>query len=206
MKKNKRKEDYVELSQKLDKVINKVIEIKPNWPKMDNIVDTYNTKINDIESNLNEQMINLWSNDFELGKAIDYDLQEKMAIGLSNSMIIAKKTITISNENITKTTKKRKIREIRKSSAILTIVNDYIKNYNINENIYETAVVYLKSIQSLSDDGKVKLSCKKINRDLEQLGYDIQINEDQITKIINPKVRQTTKIKPNQRKRTYQLR
>ena len=114
MEKNKMKEEYNILSQKLNKVITLIEEIKPNWPKMDNIVDTYNNKINDIEENLNKHSISLWSDNFELGKAIDYDLKEKMSSGLHNSIILTAKTIKISEENLTKASKKKKNKRNKK--------------------------------------------------------------------------------------------
>lgn len=179
---DKHQTDCNGLSNRINKMIKIIKEIRPNSKDIINIAETYRNKILEIDRELSNKSIDFWDGNFELRKAIDFDLKEKLGIGISNILNIATQVISIEEtENITKSCKNRRCRYITKAIFNLNEANSHISNYNIEDNINKSLLTYFINVEYKNNFFQIY---KKMRDNLECLDIDYTFIEPEIFKII----------------------
>lgn len=176
---NEHKTQTNELIRPIDSIIKNLSYFNPIYSKIDNPVETYRDKIFEIYTDLNKQEIDFWSDDFLLGDLIRYHLETKMYYNVEELFELA-----------TSITAKRKLASFinkpkKKSIDKLSQINEYIKNYNINTNIYETLLWYYKIIEpSRFRPKEIIYSYINIKNCLKLIGYNNAVSKEQEKEII----------------------
>ena len=139
---NEHKTKTNELIRPINNIIKNLSNLNPTYSKIENIVEAYRDKIYEIYTDLDKQGIDFWSDDFLLGDIIRYHLETEMYYSIEELFDLA--TSITSKRKIVGFINKAKKQSIDK----LLQKNEYIKNYNINANIYESLLWYYNIIEA----------------------------------------------------------
>ena len=138
IKLNNHKTETNELIHQINQIIDHLSKINSNYSSINNVVITYRDKVFDIYSSLEKHSIDFWSNEFLLSDAIlkhlEYKVYENIDLLLSLATDISKRKILH-----TKIIEKNRIKKIES-------INTYIKDYDVEKNLYETLVHYYSNI------------------------------------------------------------
>lgn len=168
-----------ELITPIDSIIKHLSHIDPIYSKINNPVETYRDKIFDIYSSLEKQSIDFWSEEFPLGDLIRYHLENKMYHNVEALLLVA--TEITSKKNIMPLRKKTKMSQITK----LNTIDKYIKNYDINTNIYDTLIWYYNNIEVNKFKPKeIIYSYININLCLKKIGLEHSLSQEQERNIL----------------------
>lgn len=190
---NKHKIECNQLNSKMTRTISIIKEIKPMCNQIDNIVISYSDKIYEIYSELEKNNIDFWDSSFELRDAIILHLKEKLGSGLENVITIGGKISSLQHSNdLSRSTKWRKNKQIKKAIERLHETNEYIQNYDIKENLNQTLLSYYKNMmpETLKENDLI-VSYFKMKANIRQLGIENElICEPEIVSIIKIKEEQ----------------
>ncbi len=174
-----------ELIGPINDVIKHLSNIDPMYSEIKNPVEIYRNKIFDIYNSLDKNSIDFWDDYFTLGDVIRYHLEEKMYYNVKDllslgTQVISKKGLRI----IKRKANQGKVKEINNQ-------NEYIKNYDIKDNIYETIIWYYQNIDITKFNPK-EIVYLYINMKycLKEIGLGSAISKEQeknIIKIITEK-------------------
>ena len=174
-----------ELIGPINDVIKHLGNIDQMYLKIKNPVEIYRNKIFDIYNSLDKKSIDFWDDHFVLGDVIRYHLEEKMYYNVKDLLelgtkLTSKKGLII----IKRKTNQGKIKEINKK-------NEYIKDYDIKSNIYETIIWYYQNIDITKFKPKeIVYSYINMKYCLKEIGLGSAISKEQeknIIKIIEEK-------------------
>lgn len=183
---DKHQTDCNGLSKRIDKTTKIIKEIRPNNKDLVNIAETYRNKILEIDQNLENKSIDFWDGIFELRKAIIFNLQEKLGIGIFNILKVANQvSLMATSETMTKTNKKRRARYITKAVYNLNTANSYIENYNLDNNINETLITYFLNSEYKNNFYQIY---SKMKENLKDLGLEDPYIEAEIMRIIEYRI------------------
>ena len=176
---NNHKTKTNELIIPIEGIIKHLSYIDPIYSKINNSVETYRDKIFDIYSSLEKQSIDFWSEEFSLGDLIRYHLEDKMYHNVEDLLLVA--TEITSKKNIIPLRKKKKMSQITK----LNTTDKYIKNYDININMYDTLTWYYNNIAVNKFKPKeIIYSYINIKLCLKKIGIEHELNEEQERNIL----------------------
>ena len=177
---NNHKAETNELIPIIEGIIKNISKIEPNYSQIDNIVETYRDKIYDIYTELEKKSIDFWSDEFLIGDLIRYYLETIMyhsvedLLSLATEVLSKKKRIflgkNVNNNNV--------LKELKES-------NKYIKDYSINNNIYDTLIWYYSNIPVISFKPKeIIYSYIKIRNKLKLMDMGKLLTEEKEKNII----------------------
>ena len=176
---NEHKTRTNELIRPVNSIINNLSKIDPIYSKINNPVETYRDKVYDIYTDLEKQSIDFWSDEFPLGDVVRYYLETKMYYNVEELFSVA--TEIISKRKLTKLIKRTK----RKKIENLSKTSDYIQNYDIKTNLYETLLWYYNNIDAMRFNPKeIIYSYINIKNCLKLMGISDAITKEQEKEII----------------------
>ena len=179
---NEHKTETNELIKIIERIIKNISKLNPIYAEIDNAVETYRDKIYSIYTKLEKQSIDFWSDEFVVGDLIRWHLETIMYYNVENLLSLAKnicsKKTRLIFRNIVDIKTRRALKELKES-------NNYIKEYDINKNLYDTLIWYYNSIPVLSFKPKeIFYSYIIIRNQLNLLGMGQFINEDKEQQLI----------------------
>ncbi len=193
---DKHQTDCNGLSNRINKVSKTIKELRPSTKDIDNIAETYRNKLLEIDRELEQESIDFWDGKFELRNAIVFSLKEKLGIGLSNILHVAVQVSSIkSDEEMSRSTKKRRGRYINKAIFNLHEANISIENYDIRKNINETLLTYFLNSEYKNNFFQIYL---KMKENIETLGIEEFCIDSEIKEILEYRESKKTNYKKDE--------